>query len=229
MKDRTKEIGLGLLAFITYFGLSLVETVPFKLAGVKPYQISSNLRILYMLVFEILMFSILLIVFNQKVEKDLNDIIKNHKDYFSKCINYYLIGLMVMVVSNSILALLTNGGIAGNEETVRAMFKTNPIYMYLSAVVFAPIIEELVFRQGIRNICGKNVLFIVISGLVFGALHVFTSATTLIDVLYIIPYSALGISFAVMLYKTDNIFVSMGFHFMHNGILMAIQFMAFLF
>ena len=229
MKDRLKEIVLGLLAIITYFGLSLFETVPFKLAGVKPEYISTNFKTLYMLVFELLMLCILVMIFNQKVERDFNDIFINHKEYFSKCINYYLVGLIVMVISNSILALLTNGGIAGNEESIRAMFKINPVYMYLSAVVFAPVVEELVFRQGIRNICGKNVLFIIISGLLFGALHVFTSATTLIDILYIIPYSALGISFAIMLYKTDNIFVSMGFHFMHNGILMAIQFMTFLF
>ena len=134
-----------------------------------------------------------------------------------------------MVLSNSILALLSGGGIAGNEESVRAMFKLNPVYMYISAVIFAPLVEELVFRQGIRNICGKNIVFILVSGFVFGALHVFTSATTTLDLLYLIPYSALGIAFATMLYKTENIFVSMGFHFMHNGILMAIQFMTLLF
>ena len=182
-----------------------------------------------MLVFEILVLCIVLVIFNQKVERDFNDIFKNHKEYYSSCMKYYLIGLAIMVLSNSILALLTKGGIAGNEEAVRAMFKINPVYMYLSAVVFAPVVEELVFRQGIRNIFGKNVLFIIVSGLVFGGLHVFSSATTLIDILYIIPYSALGVVFAIMLYKTDNIFVSMGFHFMHNGILMAIQFMTFLF
>ena len=52
-----------------------------------------------------------------------------------------------------------------------------------------------------------------------------SSISTTLDLFYIIPYSALGVVFALMLYKTDNIFVSMGFHFMHNGILMAIQLM----
>ena len=32
-----------------------------------------------------------------------------------------------------------------------------------------------------------------------------------------------------LLYKTDNIFVSIGYHFMHNGILIAIQFITLLF
>jgi membrane protease YdiL (CAAX protease family) len=61
------------------------------------------------------------------------------------------------------------------------------------------------------------------SAFVFGGLHVFSSAETLIDLLYIIPYGAPGFVFAYMLSKTDNIFVPMGFHFMHNGILVALQ------
>ena len=229
MKDRLKEIALGCLAIITYFGLSMLDSIPYKLAGVQPENVAINFRILYLLVYETLLLSIILIIFNKKVEKDIQDILDNHKEYYSKCIKYYLIGLIVMVLSNTILALLNNGGIANNEEQVRNMFKINPVYMYLSAVVFAPIIEELVFRQGIRNICGKNILFIIVSGFVFGALHVIPSMTNAFDLLYLIPYSALGVVFAIMLYKTDNILVSMGFHFMHNGILMALQFVTFLF
>jgi membrane protease YdiL (CAAX protease family) len=83
--------------------------------------------------------------------------------------------------------------------------------------------EELVFRQGFRNIFGRNIVFILFSGIVFGGMHVIGNINTMADLLYLIPYSALGISFAYMLYKTDNIFVSMGFHFMHNGLLMALQ------
>ena len=64
----------------------------------------------------------------------------------------------------------------------------------------------------------------MISGILFGSLHVVTSFENIVDLLYIIPYSAPGIAFAYMLTKYNNIFVSMGFHFMHNGILMALQF-----
>lgn len=229
MNNRLKEVFVGILALLTYFILSITESLPFKLAGVKLENVSSGLKIIYMLIYEILILCLIVIIFNKKIEKDFNDILKKHKEYFSNCMKYYLIGLIVMVLSNSILALLSNGGIASNEETVRAMFKINPVYMYISAVLFAPMVEELVFRQGVRNICGKNIIFIIVSGLIFGGLHVLTSMSTTFDIFYLIPYSALGIAFATMLYKTDNIFVSIGFHFMHNGILMAIQFMTFLF
>lgn len=228
MNNRLKEIFLGIIALLTYFVLSMTESLPFELAGVDIQNISTNIKLLYMFIYEVLILCLILLIFNKKIKKDFDDILKNHKTYYSKSIKYYLVGLIIMVFSNTILALLTNGGIAGNEETVRAMFKMSPVYMYISAVLFAPVVEELVFRQGIRNICGKNIIFIIVSGFLFGGLHVMSSISTALDLFYIIPYSALGVVFALMLYKTDNIFVSMGFHFMHNGILMAIQLMTFL-
>ena len=229
MKDRLKEVLLGVGALFTYFFLNLCATIPFDIIGVDINSLSREIKAIYMSIYELLILCIILIIFNKKIERDFKDILKHHKEYYSKSMKYYLIGFIVMVFSNTILALLSNGGIAGNEENVRNLFKVNPIYVYISAVIFAPIVEELVFRQGIRNICGKNIVFIIVSGLVFGSLHVITSMTTALDIFYLIPYSALGIVFALMLYKTDNIFVSMGFHFMHNGILMAIQFVTFLF
>ena len=228
MNNRLKEIFLGIIALLTYFVLSMTESLPFELAGVDIQNISTNIKLLYMFIYEVLILCLILLIFNKKIKKDFDDILKNHKTYYSKSIKYYLVGLIIMVFSNTILALLTNGGIAGNEETVRAMFKMSPVYIYISAALFAPVVEELVFRQGIRNICGKNIIFIIVSGFLFGGLHVMSSISTTLDLFYIIPYSALGVVFALMLYKTDNIFVSMGFHFMHNGILMAIQLMTFL-
>ena len=67
------------------------------------------------------------------------------------------------------------------------------------------------------------------SGLIFGCMHVLGSAETLTDLLYIIPYGIPGCAFAYILCKTDNIFVSMGFHFLHNGLLVALQFILLIF
>lgn len=72
-------------------------------------------------------------------------------------------------------------------------------------------------------------LFILMSGLVFGSLHVLNSTNSLAELLYLIPYSAPGIIFAYILAKTNNILVTMGLHFMHNGILVSLQFLLLIF
>ena len=117
-----------------------------------------------------------------------------------------------------------------NEEIIRSNFQVAPIYMYLSSVVIAPLMEELVFRRGIRNIVPNNVFFILISGLVFGCLHVVLGGfQTPLELLYIIPYSIPGFIFAYVLTKTDNVLVTAAIHTFHNGILMSLQFLMLLF
>ena len=149
---------------------------------------------------------------------------KNHNKYFKSCLKYWLIALFIMYVSNFAISLL-GSGLPENEQIVRQQFQISPIYIYISAVIFAPILEELIFRQSIRNLIRNKWIFVIISGLIFGGMHVFTSEiTSFVDVLYLIPYSAPGMAFAYMLYKTNNIFVSTGFHLLHNGISIALQF-----
>ena len=55
-------------------------------------------------------------------------------------------------------------------------------------------------------------------------MHIFGNVSNLYDVLYIIPYSIPGFIFAYIYTESDNIFSSMGLHFMHNLILISLQF-----
>lgn len=224
-----KDALIGVLALFTYFFLSLFETVPLELAGLNINSLSYFIRISYLIIYEIFTMSTIILIFHDKIEKDFKDILKNHKEYYSKYFKVWLIGLGVMLLSNAFIIFILDNEMAGNETTIRSLFEISPIYIYLSSVFYAPIVEELVFRQGIRNIFGRNLIFIFISGIIFGGLHIIGNITTPIDLLYLIPYSSLGIAFAYMLYKTDNIFVSMGFHFLHNGILISLQILTLLF
>lgn len=230
MKKRNwKTIGIGIATIFIYFFVQLFAGDLLGFFGLDTSSINTHIKFLYLTVVDILILSSILLINHKTIEHDFKDILKNHKKYFSKGINYWLISLIVMMASNLIIMLFFNNAIANNEDTIRTMLKINPIYVYFSAVFFAPVVEELVFRQSIRNIIKNDTLFIIVSGLVFGSLHVIGSATNWTDFLYIIPYSAPGIAFACMLAKTKNIFTSIGFHFMHNGILVGLQFLVLLF
>lgn len=228
-KKNWKDLIKGLASLFAYFYFQIFAIDMLSYFNFDINTLNINLKLFYLTVINILTISTILLINHKTIEKDFKDILKNHKKYFSKCINYWLISLMVMMLSNFIILIFFHNGIASNEETIRSMLKINPIYIYFSAVIFAPVVEELVFRQGIHNIFKNNIIFIIVSGFVFGGLHVISSANVWTDFLYIIPYSAPGIAFAYMLVKTKNIFVSIGFHFMHNGILVGLQFLLLLF
>lgn len=221
--------GLGFLVLLTYFILPNLEELPFAITNINMNTIPMWIKIIYLMIFETFILLIIVLLLKDKIKKDFYDIKKNHDTYFKDCLKYWLIALGVMMISNLIINSISTNGMANNEKTLQELFKMSPLYIFFSAVLWAPIVEELTFRRAIRNIITPDTLFILVSGLLFGALHVVSSYESLIDLLYIIPYSAPGIAFAYMLKKYDNIFVSTGFHFMHNGILMSLQFLLLIF
>ncbi len=225
MKDKTnyKNIGLGIISIFLYFFIQYHATDLFTALHIDFYSISYPIRIIYTLIVDITIISLLFLLNYKTIEQNFVDLKKNHYQYFSSCIKYWLISILIMMISNVMIMMFFNGGIAGNEDTIRTLLKESPIFVYISAVFFAPIIEELVFRQSFRNIFKNNYVFIIISALIFGGLHVIGNISSPVDLLYLIPYCSPGIAFAYMLVKTKNIFVSMGFHLMHNGILVSLQ------
>lgn len=220
---------LGLLAILVYFILPEFQGILFQMFDINTSLLSTEIKIIYSVIFDILMMAIMILIFYPQLKKDIADIKKNHQEYFKTYFRYYIIGLIVMMISNLIISFISGGGIAGNQESINSLFDISPLYIYFSAVIFAPIVEELVFRRAIRNIVPGKYLFILASGLIFGGLHIIGNINVWYDILYLIPYSSLGTVFAYILYKTNNIFVSMGLHFMHNGILIALQFFLLIF
>ncbi len=232
MKDKSKitteayikNAGIALIAFLIYFGISIFEEPFLTLFGLDVDTLNSGVKIFYMVMCNVLLLTSIMLLFHKKLEQDFKDLKEHHKEYYGEYLKYWLIALAIMMLSNMILSSIANGQLPNNEKTIRDAFGINPFYVYFSAVFIAPVVEELLFRQGIRNLIPNKILFILVSGIVFGGMHVVLSMNSTFDLFYLIPYCTPGIVFAYMLAKTDNIFVSMGFHFMHNGILMALQF-----
>ena len=96
-----------------------------------------------------------------------------------------------------------------------------------AAIIWAPIVEELIFRGSLRRFIKNNKIFIVISAVVFGLLHTIVEAT-LTNVLFMaIPYMVIGGFFAYLYAKTENICTNIFSHAFFNTI--ATIFMSFLF
>lgn len=223
IEKRLINFGKGMAALFTYFTLSELQTLPLVLSGVDYNVMPLALKVIYLLSFEILMVSAIGLILNKEIKKAFIDIKKNHQKYFSKYLKYWLYSLIIMAGSNIIISFINGGGVAGNEETIRQIFTKAPIYMFVSAVFIAPVLEELTFRQAFRNIFSNDKVFIIMSGLVFGGLHVVGNVNSPVDLLYLIPYCTPGFVFAYIMAKTDNVFVSMGLHFLHNGVMISLQ------
>lgn len=126
------------------------------------------------------------------------------------------------MITNIIIINITNINSSTNQEYITKLLGKYPIYTIVATILIAPLTEELIFRLNIRKIFKNNILFIITSGLVFGALHL-TVATSFKELLFIIPYSIPGFIFAYTLTKSKNIFVPISLHTMHNTLMILLQ------
>ena len=135
-----------------------------------------------------------------------------------------MLALILMSVTDTIITAITGTELSNNEQAVRSIADTLPIYSVLSVCICAPIIEELIYRKTIKNIFINKTLAIIASGLIFGLAHVVGTYQSLQDLLYIIPYGSFGAVFMYIFIDSKNIWSTITIHFMHNSILLLLYF-----
>ena len=222
-KDTTKRF-LKLISIFLLFRYSyILQNIPIVLFNIK--NITPQIQILLSCFSNLILLLILFFIYRL----DLRIEWKKFKNSFDKsmdyCIKYWFLGLMGMMISNILINTLFKLGQAENEQLVQGMITDFPLVMLLNAGVIAPIIEELVFRKTFRDTIKGKWAFILTSSLVFGFMHVLV-ATSLIEMIFIIPYALLGMAFAYMYYDTDSIYTSILAHILHNTILILISILA---
>ena len=222
MNDK-KSITKGSLVILVYFILEFFTTLPLYLLNISYSSLDINSKVIYLLIYNLFTISIIFLILNKEMLKDFKNFKNNFKYYFKKYIKYWPILLGSMILANIIVQAIYPGSSAGNEDSFRRNFAAAPIYSFLSACLYAPLIEEMVFRMGFKKIFKNKYLFIGISGLIFGGLHVIGNVNTNLDYLYLLPYCIPGFILAYVYYDSDNIFTSLGIHFIHNLALLILQ------
>lgn len=211
--DKYKNILKGIFSFILFFSSSYIQSLIVIILNLKKLTIKDAVVVNFL---SSLIITLILILIYRK------DLIKEFKIYKNNLtknidigIKYWLIGLCFMMISNVIISFLFKAGQANNEQAVQKMITAMPYLLLISAGILAPINEEILFRKVFKDTIKNKIVCILVSGILFGYMHV-TSATTLSQFMYIIPYSSLGIAFAIMYSKTDTVFTSISMHMFHN-------------
>lgn len=207
--------------FFLYFGLSGF------LPSLFEEFVSSDNYLLYnftQILANFIILVIILLIYRKSIIKDIRNF---KKENLSIGARYWLMGLGIMLIINYLIVLL-GSGIADNEEGNRALLTTMLPYALFSMVIFAPITEEIIFRKSLRKAFNNKYIYALVSGLIFGFLHALSEVIdgNITGLLYTISYGALGFSFALSYYKTNNIFTSIIFHAIHNSMAIIIIFIS---
>lgn len=214
--------------FMLFIGLFIMDILYsaiviaiLKYAGFDILALNNNLKYIALIIIDLSFMFILYLIYRKELNNEFSKYIKNFGKNFSFGLKLWLLGLILMIGSNIIIQLIYPS-VATNEEAVQESLKMFPIYTAFASCIFAPFVEEIIFRKCLAKVFKNSFLFIVISGLLFGLAHTITEIGTS-QMLYIIPYGLFGSVFAYMYSKTKNIFVSMTFHFIHNTVLVILS------
>lgn len=192
------------------------SSIFFSILNINPTNLTDKQYIFYLTLSNITLIIIFVLIYRKTLIKDFKSYIKNISKNIELSIKYWLIGFIIMIVSNLIITFILNKGLAGNEQEVRSLLDSFPLFMIFNTVIYAPLTEELAFRKSIKDTTNNKWVYVLTSGLVFGMLHIISYITSPIDLVYLIPYGALGIAFALLYHKTNNIFSTITMHAMHN-------------
>ena len=212
---------LTILIYILYqenFLISILNDLGFKISS-----LSKNIKIIALIINDSIYAVTVILLFKKEIINGLKDLKKNFTSRILISVNCWLLGCIIMSLSSIIIDLISGQSVSNNESLVRQSITIAPLYMLFTCSVIAPILEEMVFRNSLHGLIKKKWIFIIISGLCFGLLHVISSYKTAFDLLYIIPYGAMGCCFAYLLTKTENITLPILIHMIHNSILVLVQ------
>lgn len=105
-----------------------------------------------------------------------------------------------------------------NQLTIIAALQSDgTILMMISAILFGPIIEELIFRKAIFGIFKKNITGLIVSSLIFGTIHLVSEPSLASAIVNGTAYFVMGFVFGLIYLKNDkNVFAPMIIHILSN-------------
>lgn len=223
--EKTNRVVKGLLVLFSYFAFQVLQILPIVIFNIDFDKLNIIFQSTYLIFTQALYLAFLIFMYRNDLKKNWKDFKKNHKKYFKDYFKFFYILIILVMVTNLVIMLITNNNDgAENQQQIIDILKKSPVYAYIAAVMFAPVIEELIFRKSFRDILPDKfkILFIVFSGVVFGLMHVIPFSNPQ-ELLYLISYSIPGIILGYVFVKSDNLFTNIGIHFVYNGILMSLN------
>lgn len=205
----------------TYFGNDFEDN---SVAAIMP-NISNTFQALAQFLVYLFATIVVIILFRPQFKTDFNLFIQNKTSSFQVTLNGFALMLFTTFAANLLLTILQRlaniSGDSVNQASIESIF-TGPtigiVLMVISVVIFAPIVEEFVFRKAIFSLIKNPIVAIITSSLAFSAMHILSEPNFIHMIINIIPYLTMGLFIGWYYhYKADrNIMVVIAIHALNN-------------
>ncbi|MBS7020584.1 MAG: hypothetical protein KH135_01755 [Firmicutes bacterium] len=204
--------------FVVYLIYSNLFQYVFDLLSIKN-------SIITMFAGDVFFLFMIVILYWKEVKDSLTNLDKSKKKFIFKIIK----GVILLFVVNMIVGIVSEilvpmSGADDNTQSLYDLSELSFTYTLFKTLFFGVIAEELLFKQSIRSIIPNNVLFVIISSLIYAVMNVIygdlNSPYLLTDAL---SYFAVSATLAIIYVKNDdNIVLVMFTKFFYNLIPMCL-------
>lgn len=173
------------------------------------------------LIIDLMYLIICCLVFKTELKEQIDDLL-NFK--IKRLLNELIVGTLLLfvfgIIGGIITSLLGGTNSSENQNLINEMFKTHYIIIFVTAVFFAPIVEEILFRGTIFAWINEYNLTIalIISSFLFGFIHVMNAVFSgnASEFIQIFPYMFKGFVLAYLYKKNNNIMIPILTHVLNN-------------
>lgn len=180
-----------------------------------PAKLSETVAFIIFTVFQVGMFIGVFAVFQKRFKRDFAALKENKGSYIAYIFKMWGLLFLLSFVAVTIVSILGGDGMSENQAALNDM---PLLYVVPLACIWAPIVEEGIFRGVLRRFIPNNdKLFIAVSAITFGLLHTVGQEVGIFNtILYALQYMAMGGALAYTYVKSNNICTNIGVHFVQN-------------
>lgn len=190
-----------LLVFIAYFAYTMVINCILGVFGINdPIQVS--------FVADILFAFVIIFIYRNVISKSFSDFRKSNS--FFKRFMIVLFGVIALFIVNIL------GGVCGeilfsnmndvdqNTTMIYELANMSTVYMIFKTLIFASVVENIVFRVSIRELTTNNIMFVVSSSLIYALVNVMYSEFSMFIFVDMIQYFLISMFLSLIYIKNKN-------------------------
>ena len=162
-----KEIIFGILAIVSYVFLYVIVRKALNYFCPNIME-NGTVNVLLELGIDIIVMAIVLAIYKEELLNGLKAVKEDFTQYRRFIRKRFILTLLLSMFVNAIRFIITKQTTSENQFS---LFELPMWYLAPVAVIWAPIVEECIFRGSLKRLISNKYAFIIISGIVFGVLH----------------------------------------------------------
>lgn len=215
---KLKESLLGVFIFIIY--------IVFGIIAFPSKDNIEEFNALYYIICMLFTIALITYVYINDLKVELKDFFKKFFKNILKCFGLFILLFLIITIGNFLIDNFLGWTKLNTDTLIFPNMKALLPYTIFALVIYTPFIEGIVFTKVLNKIINHKVIWILLSGLLYGFMQAGFDFSNLLMIVSSIPYVIIGIIVAIVYEKKKNVFFPIFIWLFYYLFQLLVQYMA---